>query len=593
MMRSGKRILFKHTALACVLTFATSSASFSKDLQTASFISPFPSPEKAFGPHFQKPEIEQKRQSEKKAQTNKKSNLNSLTEDDTLVEKKENFSIAENPFKDGLKQTLNSLQSKTKRSKQEHEALKAFYGNHEYEPLWVTKNGLNENARHLIGYFNQADKEGLNNEDYLIEIPKDKASLEDLSALDIKLSLTLLRYARHAQAGRIHPASVSRSFKLQPSYPKPEEVILKLATSTDKVTALASYHPAHPTYKALKEELAILRAKRDEVKIVILPEGKTMGIGYEGERVSLLRQRLNVPALADEHDLIYDENLKEAIKAFQTENNLLADGLLGPRTLSVMNGTKANRIPDIIANMEHWRWMARDMGKLHVQANIPSFNLTVYKDNKNIHRTRVVVGKTKHKTPVFSDEMEYVVVNPYWNVPYSIASKELLPHIQSNPNYIRSRNYEVLSGNRVINPTSVNWNSNSFKKLRIRQRPGGKNALGDVKFLFPNPYAIYFHDTPSKSLFQKITRAFSHGCVRVHNPFEFGNVLMKETKGWKAGSLKAKLASKEKWIRLKENERVPVHLTYFTAVKNDDGTISYKSDIYGHVSRLKRILGLI
>ena len=168
-----------------------------------------------------------------------------------------------------------------------------------------------------------------------------------------------------------------------------------------------------------------------------------------------------------------------------------------------------------------------------------------------------------------------------------------MPIIRSNPGYVYNKNYEVLSGDRVVNPTSVDWNDNSFKRLRIRQRPGGNNALGNVKFLFPNDYSIYFHDTPSKSLFERAARAFSHGCVRVHNPFELGDVLMREAKGWQSGRLEQMIGEKEAWIKLNEREKIPVHLTYFTAMPDADGDIVYKPDLYGHHGRLKRALGLI
>jgi len=336
-----------------------------------------------------------------------------------------------------------------------------------------------------------------------------------------------------------------------------------------------------------------LRAEQDIPRPRVVPPGESMYEGYEGPRVAILRERLNVPALANEDGERFDATLKQAVKAFQSENNLIADGVVGPRTLDTMNGEHVDRIPDIIANMERWRWMTRDLGKLHVAANIPSYDVTVMKDGVNIHRTRVVVGKPKHKTPVFSDQMEYVVVNPYWNVPYSIASKELLPSIRANPGFVSNKNYQVLSGNQVVNPTSVNWDENAFKRLRIRQLPGDDNALGNVKFLFPNDYSIYFHDTPSKSLFERAARAFSHGCVRIHNPFEFGDVLMQEAKGWRNGTLEGMVGDKEKWIRLDQDERIPVHITYFTAVADTDGEISYKSDVYGHNTRLKQALGLI
>lgn len=480
-----------------------------------------------------------------------------------------------------------------KLEKKDLSAIAAFYTDHSFETLWVKDGEPTPQTKAVMDRLAKAHEDGLDSQDYLVETAFDKEDADAVATFEIALSKALLHYARDAQAGRIAPSKVSSTIKLRPVYPDPSTVMLKLATSTDKAAALASYNPTHQQFKDLKQELARLHSLNDDKETVIVPSGEAMHIEYHGPRVKILRERLNVPALADEDPEIFDETLQTAVKAFQTENNLIADGIAGPKTLRIMNGTEVNRIPDIIANMEAWRWMSRDLGELHVIANVPSYNITIMKNGENIHRTRVVVGKTRHKTPIFSDQMEFVVVNPYWNVPYSIASKELLPNIRANPGYVSSRNYEILHRGRVVNPASVNWSKASFRQLRIRQRPGGRNALGRVKFLFPNDYAVYFHDTPSKSLFQRASRAFSHGCVRVHNPFEFGDVLMKQSKGWQNGSLKKMIGSKERWIKLKDEEQIPVHITYFTAVSDGDGQISYKSDVYGHNMRLKRALGLI
>ncbi|MBA4783985.1 MAG: L,D-transpeptidase family protein [Rhizobiales bacterium] len=477
--------------------------------------------------------------------------------------------------------------------RKDREAIIRFYMERDYASLWFKEGLPTEDAKALIARIEKAGDDGLDAADYKIDLPPADAGLERVAEAELRLSVTLLRYARHAQAGRALPAKISENIKLKPVYPDPQSVLVKLATSDDKVAALSSYNPPQKAYRALRAELIRLRASPVDAKKIFIPEDDTLAEGMRGESILRLRERLNVPVLADEEANLFDETVKSAVRAFQAENHLIADGIAGPRTLAAMNGDNKSRIPDIIANMEMWRWVSRDMGELHVQANIPSFDITVVKNEEEIHRTRVVVGTTVNQTPVFSDEMEYVVVNPYWNVPYSIASKELLPIIRSNPGYVENKNYEVVAGNRVINPTSVKWGDDSFKSLRIRQRPGSGNALGDVKFLFPNQYSIYFHDTPSKSLFQKAARAFSHGCVRVHNPFEFGNVLMQNAKGWRPGRLQEMVGGEERWIKLQDDEKIEVHLTYFTAIPERDGSIAFKGDVYGHYAQLKRELGLI
>lgn len=477
--------------------------------------------------------------------------------------------------------------------RKDREAIADFYGERDYEPVWVKEGVLSEEANLLMERLQNAAADGLDPTDYPVYELDGLEDAEAVAGAEIQLTETLLKYARHAQAGRLVPSRVSSGFKNKPVYPEPSEVLVKISNSVDKVAALSSYNPPHKGFKALKAELARLQTAALIEPSVIIPAGKTLYKGIRSDRVALLRDRLNVPVLGDEDPRKFDEPLVAAVRAFQKEHNLVADAVVGPKTLRFLNGKTSNRVHDIIANMERWRWLPRDMGNLHVVANVPSYDATVYKNGENIHRTRVVVGKTKHATPIFSDHMEYVVVNPHWNVPYSIASKELLPKIRSNPSYVSSRNYEIIRRGRVVDPRSVKWDDNSFRRVRIRQKPGGRNALGLVKFLFPNDYAIYFHDTPSKSLFQRVSRAFSHGCVRIHRPFEFGDVLLKHSKGWNKGRLRSMVGGKEKFIRLKGDERIQVHLTYFTAVADDAGKISYKSDLYGHHRRVKRALGLL
>lgn len=477
--------------------------------------------------------------------------------------------------------------------RENREAIADFYGERNYQPVWVKDGVLTQEANLLIERLNNAAVDGLDPSDYPVYELDGYEDADSVAGAEMQLTETLLKYARHAQGGRLIPSKVSNGFKNKPVYPEPAEVLVKIANSVDKVAALSSYNPPHKGFKALKAELARLQAATAVEPNIIVPDGGTLYKGVRSDRVAILRERLNVPVIDDEDPRKFDKPLEAAVRAFQKEHHLIADAVVGSKTLRFLNGKTSNRVHDIVANMERWRWLPRDMGNLHVVANVPSYNATVYKNGDNIHRTRVVVGKTKHATPIFSDHMEFVVVNPHWNVPYSIASKELLPKIRSNPSYVGSRNYEILRGGRVVDPTSVNWDENSFRKVRIRQKSGGRNALGLVKFLFPNEHAIYFHDTPSKSLFQRVSRAYSHGCVRIHNPFKFGDVLMKHSKGWKNGRLRSMVGGKEKYIKLRGDERIQVHLTYFTAVADEDGKISYRSDLYGHHKRVKRALGLL
>ncbi|WP_306027939.1 murein L,D-transpeptidase [Stappia sp. MMSF_3263] len=296
-------------------------------------------------------------------------------------------------------------------------------------------------------------------------------------------------------------------------------------------------------------------------------------------------------AVADATDEdLFDADVKAAVLAFQSDNGLHPDGVVGPRTLLALNAVSDDgmAVSDIVANLERWRWMPRELGAFHIFVNIPEFKARLFRDGAQVYETRVVVGKSSNQTPVFSDVMDHVIVNPYWNVPYSIASEELLPSIAADPSYLARKNYEVVAGGRVINAGAVDWASVNLRSVRIRQRPGGGNALGQIKFMFPNRHSVYLHDTPSKSLFARPSRAFSHGCVRVQDPFDFADALLQLDPNWNAAKLKAMVGGSEKRVDLTKS--VPVHLAYFTAFVDEAGKLQRRPDIYGHNAVLTKAL---
>lgn len=468
----------------------------------------------------------------------------------------------------------------------------AFYEQANYAPLWIEDGRLNTKARQVIFFLKRSSQDGLNPDDYrtppLSLGMKEEADFATLAKAESDLSHAIVTYARHAQAGRVRPKEVSKTITLTPVKPDPVEVVERIADADDPRTILKGFQPQHEGYKRLKAQLAQLRATPVEKTHQVIPSGKALKLGTSDPRVALLRERLNVPT--ETNAALFDEALLDAVKTFQTQRDLHVDGIVGRQTLAVLNGKKALSEADIIANMEMWRWLPRDLGQFHVFVNVPEYRLRVFKDDKQTHTTRVVVGKFRNKTPIFSDEIEHVVVNPYWNVPASIAVKELLPQIRRNPRgYLAKRNYQVLTkvkGRvRVVDPRRVNWSKFNANRVRIRQAPGGGNALGRIKFLFPNKHAVYLHDTPSKSLFSKQRRAFSHGCIRVHKPFEFAEALFAESAGWNKARLQSMLGNKERWVNLEKH--VPVHLAYFTLRVNDDGDLNAFDDVYGHMASLK------
>lgn len=240
----------------------------------------------------------------------------------------------------------------------------------------------------------------------------------------------------------------------------------------------------------------------------------------------------------------------------------------------------------LLSNMEMWRWMPQELGSTHIWANIPEYQVRVFAKGRTIHQERMIVGKVANMTPMFSDAMETVVFKPYWNVPNSIKVKELLPSLLRGGSALRRQNLRVAYGGREVRPSSIDWSRRDIRNYHVFQPPGRGNALGRVKFLFPNKHAVYMHDTPTKHLFRKRRRAFSHGCMRVRNPLKFAEVLLKRDRGWDRKKIKTLAASGPDNNQVSLRNSVPVHVAYFTAEVSASGKITLHDDIYGHESRI-------
>ncbi len=244
---------------------------------------------------------------------------------------------------------------------------------------------------------------------------------------------------------------------------------------------------------------------------------------------------------------------------------------------------------DIIANMERWRWMPPDLGNSHILVNIPEYQLRMMRNGVEIHQTRVIVGKTQTPTPVFSGDMDHLIVNPYWNIPPSIALKEMLPKLQSDPYALQAKGFEIVKRGRVVDPATIDW-SGGVKNITIRQPPGERNALGFIKFMFPNDHAVYLHDTPSRGLFSNSERAFSHGCIRVQEPFKLAEIILNNEHGMTESRLRSMAGGSERYFNMQT--KLPVHLVYFTSFVDSYGQLQSRPDIYGFNRRVKVALGL-
>lgn len=478
------------------------------------------------------------------------------------------------------------------------DGVRLFYATRDFDLVWLRNGAASNQMVELRDLMNAASEEGLNPAAY--ETPHfatpSSADPATLAQADVEFSLTVARYVTHLASGRIRPTDISKLITLQPERPHLEEALERLAHSAEVPRDLASFAPPHPEYQALKAALAKLRAAASEPEPVAIPEGKALKPGQSDERVPILRTRLAVSLAADADPNSYDDALAAAVMAAQAEAGLKADGIVGPRTLAALNGgpSREDQIGSVVANMERWRWMPRDLGAFHVTVNVPEFMVRVVENGTVVHETRVVVGKPTNRTPTFSNAISYLIVNPYWNVPTSILSKEMLPEIQADPyGYFARQGYQVFARvggkMRQVNPGMINWYAVNPRSVQIRQVPGDDNALGRIKFMFPNQHSVYLHDTPSKRLFQRESRAFSHGCVRVENPLEFADVLLsRAAPDWNSTRLEKLYGGPERRVNL--DTPVPIHLAYFTASTGADGTLKHFEDIYGYDDAINEAL---
>lgn len=465
--------------------------------------------------------------------------------------------------------------------------IQGFYQGRVFQPLWVSEQGLNPHGEMLLTAFERAGDHALDPADYAPDRLRDLASAARdtaaLAELEVAISNTFVIYANHLTAGRVKPNEVNRSLNLFPKAPDPSVVLEYVESSEDFATAIDGLSPNTPNYARLKAALADYRAKAAAGGFTPVPEGETLKPGMTDTRLDTLRQRLAEQDLfspGSHSGTVYDGALVEAVKLFQERHGLEVDGIIGKATLAEINVPISTRIGQMELNMERRRWMPDDLGSRYVFVNLADQNLKVVENDKTVHTTRVVVGKPYHATPVFSDEMTYAEVNPYWTVPYSIATTEYLPMLQRDPGALLAKNIRVFSGNREIDPWSVAWGSYSRASFpfTLRQDPGEGNALGRVKFMFPNKFNIYIHDTPSKSLFSRAQRSFSHGCIRAEAPFDLGEALLGPD-GWTKAKLEAVRDSGERRV-IKLSKPLPVHLTYLTAWVNKDGSVHFRSDVY-------------
>ena len=472
-----------------------------------------------------------------------------------------------------------------------------FYAKRGFATIWLNKNGFNERAHLTIAAFADANAHALNPENYgplkFINRSENAKSLEDWASIERDLTQQFLRYATHMSSGRVQPNEVNKALNIFPHRPKPSVLLENVVGASDYAAFLETLAPDTPQYARLQLRLAEYRQKAAEGGFVVVPEGDVLKPGMTDDRLGVLRQRLIEEDYLNptiQTGNVYDGALVDAVKEFQSYHGLEVDGVIGADTLAEMNVPIEQRLIQMELNMERRRWMPNNLGETYVFVNLADQVLKVVKKDKTWLATKVVVGKPYHATPVFTGEMTYVEINPYWNVPYSIATKEYLPKLRKNPGALSSQNIRLFEGGTEISPSQIAWSSYSPSNFpfKLRQDPGSKNALGRIKFMFPNKFNIYIHDTPAKALFNRAQRSFSHGCIRVSEPFTLGDTLLAD-QGYDKARLEAIRDSGERTV-VKLQKPIPVHITYLTAWMNKDGSTHFRKDIYDRDAILLKAL---
>lgn len=490
--------------------------------------------------------------------------------------------------------------------------LPQFYSLQEFTPSWITNSGLRKQAYHLVQTIKAAEFEGLNPQDYHLdeieillkdfkEPPVKIASIpiEKMVELELLLTDAFFLYTSHVSSGRVNPETIHSEWTFKN---KKVDLIRILQDSIRKgkiADAIETVQPQSQDYRRLKKALIAYKKIAENGRWPRTPKGPIMKKGDRGDRIAILQSRLVIsgdlkPTKRDNSD-VFGETLKKAVLKFQKRHGLAEDGIVGRATLSALNVSVNARLKQIKLNMERWRWLQRDFGSRYLLVNIADFRLSVIEKRSSILKMRVVVGKNFRRTPVFVDKMTYMVTNPFWNIPHKLARDDFLSRIKKDPDFLKNQKIRVYEswkyGAQQIDAESVNWKMLGEKNFfyKLVQEPGPLNALGRIKFMFPNKFSVYLHDTPAKHLFNIKKRNFSSGCIRIEKPIELATYLLQDDPNWTRQKILDAIDSLgTKIIRLPKP--IPIWILYFTAWVDEGGIVHFRNDVYHRDRQLAKAL---
>ena len=508
-------------------------------------------------------------------------------------------------------------------------ALKEYYLQNNSKPYWINENGLKDISITLLETIkNDLVLKPIVNEAFrLEEVSQILNSLQNSSGnqreslLKIEFILTELyeKYSTYLLKGSIDWKSfqevltkldeekeISAHWDRYDISKNQKKLLKKAIEENDLSIALKELDPAYQNYSKFLHAINEFEAIVQNGDFVKLPPFKTLRVGDQSEIVKILRERLiqskDFKKICDDTitcNEVFDEDLKEAVISFQKKYGLFADGIVGLQTQRFLNTSAKYRIKQIRLNIERLRWLPRDFGEKYILVNIPDYRLKMYENNEKKIDMAVVVGEKKHPTPIFSDKMSYIVLNPNWNIPDSITKKEILPKLLKDPNYLTSKGINIYEGwhkesekvdSAKILDALILEEDDVDQKFRFIQGPGEENPLGKIKFMFPNKHAVYMHDTNAKSLFANARRAYSHGCIRLSNPDLLLSTIAQDDKSLnleKINTILNEELEKDKSVGL--SKKIPVHIVYLTAWIDDEGSLQFREDIYNYDTMQKEL----
>lgn len=479
--------------------------------------------------------------------------------------------------------------------------IHGFYADRNFEAIWSQKEILSELAYEMRFEIRQTQYDGLQPEDYHLALidayfqtfEANKAAKKpnesgDLANLELLLTDAFFSLSEDLEIGKVDPRLLKGNWEIEQKASRTNySNLLRTALAEKDIRRnLETLYPKFTIYKKGREVLRGMedRSKTDTLDWKPVKLDKSIKVGESHASIPTLRERLNYWGYAKDFSVVdpklYDSAMFLGVKAFQLRNGMEPDGVIGNNTAIGLSASPKLLMEKAAVNLERLRWLPDTVQNLElILVNIANYQLDYVKKLDTLFSTRVIVGKLYHESPVFTAPMSYIVFSPYWNIPPSIAKKEIIPAVRKNPNYLKQKNMDVVNfSGRQVNPADINWSAKSFPYM-IRQKPGGSNSLGLVKFMFPNAHNVYLHDTPSRSLFAKEDRAMSHGCIRVQNPSRLAELLLQSDPKWTPERIDDAMHQREEVIASLP-KKIPVVLLYLTFWADSKGQGHFRQDIY-------------